>query len=58
MVYADIINLPLDYFIEEIVFLTRRHLYIIGSVQVSHIRNILLEHKLSVKHCIWDNTKT
>ena len=27
-----------------------------GSVQVSHIRDRLIEHGLSVRHCIWEKT--
>jgi DNA modification methylase len=54
---ADIITFPLDKFIDEIVRVTSGSIYIFcGSVQVSHIRNRLIEHKLSVRHCLWEKT--
>ena len=53
--HADIITFPLDKFIDEVVRVTSGSIYIFcGSVQVSHIRNRLIEHKLSVRHCIWE----
>jgi len=55
--HADIITFPLDTFIDEIVRVTSGSIYIFcGSVQVSHIRNRLIEHGLSVRHCIWEKT--
>lgn len=55
--YADIITFPLDNFIDEIVRVTSGSIYIFcGSVQVSHIRNRLIEYGLSVRHCIWEKT--
>ena len=55
--HADIITFPLDDFIDEVVRVTSGSIYIFcGSVQVSHIRNRLIEHKLSVRHCIWEKT--
>jgi DNA modification methylase len=55
--HADIITFPLDKFIDEIVRVTSGSIYIFcGSVQVSHIRNRLIEHKLSVRHCIWEKS--
>ena len=55
--YADIITFPLDDFIDEIVRVTSGSIYIFcGSVQVSHIRNRLIDHGLSVRHCIWEKT--
>jgi site-specific DNA-methyltransferase (adenine-specific) len=55
--HADIITFPLDKFIDEIVRVTSGSIYIFcGSVQVSHIRNRLIEHGLSVRHCIWEKT--
>ena len=53
--HADIITFPLDEFIDEIVRVTSGSIYIFcGSVQVSHIRNRLIEHGMSVRHCIWE----
>jgi len=55
--HADIITFPLDNFIDEIVRVTSGSIYIFcGSVQVSHIRSRLIEHGLSVRHCIWEKT--
>lgn len=55
--HADIITFPLDEFIDEVVRVTSGSIYIFcGSVQVSHIRNRLIEHGLSVRHCIWEKT--
>ncbi len=55
--HADIITFPLDKFIDEIVRVTSGSIYIFcGSVQVSHIRNRLIEHGLSVRHCIWEKS--
>ena len=55
--HADIITFPLDEFIDEVVRVTSGSIYIFcGSVQVSHIRNRLIEHDLSVRHCIWEKT--
>ena len=54
---ADIITFPLDDFIDEVVRVTSGSIYIFcGSVQVSHIRDRLIEHGLSVRHCIWEKT--
>lgn len=54
---ADIITFPLNEFIDEVVRVTFGSIYIFcGSVQVSHIRNRLMEHGLSVRHCIWEKT--
>ena len=55
--HADIITFPLDDFIDEVVRVTSGSIYIFcGSVQVSHIRDRLIEHGLSVRHCIWEKT--
>lgn len=55
--HADIITFPLDEFIDEVVRVTSGSIYIFcGSVQVSHIRNRLIEYGLSVRHCIWEKT--
>jgi DNA modification methylase len=55
--HADIITFPLDNFIDEIVRVTSGSIYIFcGSVQVSHIRNRLIEQGLSVRHCVWEKT--
>jgi DNA modification methylase len=55
--HADIITFPLDNFIDEVVRVTYGNIYIFcGSVQVSHIRNRLIERGLSVRHCIWEKT--
>ena len=55
--HADIITFPLDEFIDEVVRVTSGSIYIFcGSIQVSHIRNRLIEHGLSVRHCIWEKT--
>jgi len=55
--HADIITFPLDDFIDEVVRVTSGSIYIFcGSVQVSHIRSRLIEHGLSVRHCIWEKT--
>jgi DNA modification methylase len=54
---ADIITFPLDKFIDEIVRVTSGSIYIFcGSIQVSHIRNRLIDCGLSVRHCIWEKT--
>lgn len=54
---ADIITFPLDEFIDEVVRVTSGSIYIFcGSVQVSYIRNRLIENGLSVRHCIWEKT--
>jgi len=54
---ADVITFPLDKFIDEVVRVTSGSIYIFcGSVQVSHIRNRLIEYDLSVRHCIWEKT--
>ena len=54
---ADVITFPLDKFIDEVVRVTSGSIYIFcGSVQVSHIRNRLIDHGLSVRHCIWEKT--
>ena len=55
--HADIITFPLDDFIDEVVRVTSGSIYIFcGSVQISHIRSRLIEHGLSVRHCIWEKT--
>ena len=55
--HADIITFPLDDFIDEVVRVTSGSIYIFcGSVQVSHIRSRLIEHGLSVRHCIWEKS--
>ena len=55
--HADIITFPLDDFIDEVVRVTSGSIYIFcGSVQVSYIRNRLIENDLSVRHCIWEKT--
>jgi site-specific DNA-methyltransferase (adenine-specific) len=55
--HADIITFPLDDFIDEVVRVTSGSIYIFcGSVQVSHIRSRLIDHGLSVRHCIWEKT--
>jgi len=55
--HADILTFPLDDFIDEVVRVTSGSIYIFcGSVQVSYIRGRLLDHKLSVRHCIWEKT--
>ena len=54
---ADIITFPLDDFIDEVVRVTSGSIYIFcGSVQVSHIRDRLIGHDLSVRHCIWEKS--
>lgn len=54
---ADIITFPLDDFIDQVVRVTSGSIYIFcGSVQVSHIRDHLIAHDLSVRHCIWEKT--
>ena len=46
--HADIITFPLDDFIDEVVRVTSGSIYIFcGSVQVSHIRDRLIEHNMS-----------
>ena len=55
--HADVITFPLDKFIDEVVRVTSGSIYIFcGSVQVSHIRNRLIDYGLSVRHCIWEKT--
>jgi DNA modification methylase len=54
---ADIITFSLDKFIDEIVRVTSGSIYIFcGSIQVSYIRNRLIDCDLSVRHCIWEKT--
>ena len=54
---ADVITFPLDKFIDEVVRVTSGSIYIFcGSVQVSYIRNRLIDCGLSVRHCIWEKT--
>jgi site-specific DNA-methyltransferase (adenine-specific) len=53
--HADIMTFPLDDFIDEVVRVTFGSIYIFcGSGQVSHIRRRLIDHGLSVRHCIWE----
>ena len=53
--HADIMTFPLDDFIDEVVRVTFGSIYIFcGSGQISHIRNRLIDHGLSVRHCIWE----
>ena len=55
--HADIITFPLDEFIDEVVRVTSGSIYIFcGSNQMSHIRERMIEHKLSVRQCIWEKT--
>ena len=55
--HADIITFPLDDFIDEVVRVTSGSIYIFcGSNQMSHIRERMIEHKLSVRQCIWEKT--
>ena len=55
--HADIITFPLDEFINEVVRVTSGSIYIFcGSNQMSHIRERMIEHKLSVRQCIWEKT--
>ena len=54
---ADVLIFPLKKFIDEVVRVTSGSIYIFcGSGQVSFIRQTLIEHKLSVRHCIWEKT--
>ena len=54
---ADIITFSLNDFVDEVVRITSGSVYIFcGSVQVSDIREKLIEHGLSVRHCVWEKS--
>ena len=55
--HADIITFSLNDFIDEVVRITSGSVYIFcGSVQVSEIREKLIDHGLSVRHCVWEKS--
>ena len=55
--HADIITFSLNDFIDEVVRITSGSVYIFcGSVQISNIRERLINHGLSVRHCIWEKS--
>ena len=55
--HADIITFSLNDFIDEVVRITSGSVYIFcGSVQVSDIREKLIDHGLSVRHCVWEKS--
>ena len=54
---ADIITFSLNDFVDEVVRITSGSVYIFcGSVQVSDIREKLIDHGLSVRHCVWEKS--
>lgn len=54
---ADIITFDLDMFVSELVRVTKGSIYIFcGTEQVSNIRKILVQNKMSTRLCIWEKT--
>lgn len=54
---ADEITFDLDLFVEEVVRITKGSIYIFcGIEQVSTIRKLLVDNKLSTRLCIWEKT--
>ena len=54
---ADIITFDLDIFVGELTRVTKGSIYIFcGIGQVSNIRQVLIQNKMSVRLCIWEKT--
>lgn len=54
---ADIITFDLDIFVSELSRVTKGSIYIFcGTEQVSNIRKILVQNKMSTRLCIWEKT--
>ena len=54
---ADIITFDLDIFVSELARVTKGSIYIFcGTEQVSSIREILVQNKMSTRLCIWEKT--
>lgn len=54
---ADITTFDLDEFVKEVVRITKGSIYIFCSTeQVSKVRQLLVEYKLSTRLCIWEKT--
>ncbi len=54
---ADIITFDLDMFVSELARVTKGSIYIFcGIEQVSNIRKILVQNKMSTRLCIWEKT--
>lgn len=54
---ADIITFDLDMFVSELARVTKGSIYIFcGIEQVSDIRKILVQNKMSTRLCIWEKT--
>lgn len=54
---ADIATFDLDEFVKEVVRITKGSIYIFCSTeQVSKVRQLLVEYKLSTRLCIWEKT--
>ena len=54
---ADIITFDLDIFVNELARVTKGSIYIFcGTEQVSDIRKILIQNKMSTRLCIWEKT--
>ena len=54
---ADIITFDLDMFVSELARVTKGSIYIFcGTEQVSDIRKILVQNKMSTRLCIWEKT--
>ena len=54
---ADIITFDLDIFVSELARVTKGSIYIFcGTEQVSNIREILVQNKMSTRLCIWEKT--
>lgn len=54
---ADIITFDLDMFVSELARVTKGSIYIFcGIEQVSNIRKVLVQNKMSTRLCIWEKT--
>lgn len=54
---ADIVTFDLDTFVSELTRVTKGSIYIFcGTEQVSDIRRILVQNKMSTRLCIWEKT--
>lgn len=54
---ADIVTFDLGMFVNELARVTKGSIYIFcGTEQVSDIRKILIQNKMSTRLCIWEKT--
>lgn len=54
---ADIITFDLDMFVSELARVTKGSIYIFcGIEQVSNIKKVLVQNKMSTRLCIWEKT--